>query len=247
MNGLQSYDMYPIPKLDAHFPHMCIFGVEASYSVTKSCPTLCNPMECSTPGFPAFYYLPEFAHWICDAIQPSHPLCHPLLLLPSIFPSMKVFSSELALCIRWPKYWSFSFRMSPPSEYSRLISFRIDQFDLSAVQGTLKSLPQHHNSKATRFLGSYQIIKFSKDFKTQKGLGFCSCLAFQVFWMPGFPHQLVLWERWEAVLPQGLLGEVWGVLPRMLSADDGARHGECIAPSLPPPSSEFIGSASGSL
>ena len=71
--------------------------------------------------------------------------------------------------------------MSPSSEHSGLISIRIDQFDLFAVQGTLKSLLQHHNSKAKRFLGSYQIIKFSKGFKTQKGLGFCSCLAFQVF------------------------------------------------------------------
>ena len=219
-------------------------------SVTQSCLTLCHLRDCSTPGLPVPHHLPQFVQthvrWVGDAMQPSHPLLFPSSLALNLS-QHRAFSSELALCIRWPKYWSFSFRKSPPSEYSRLISFRIDQFDLSAVQGTLKSLPQHHNSKAKRFLGSYQIIKFSKDFKTQKGLGFCSCLAFQVFWMPGFPHQLVLWERWEAVLPQGLLGEVWGVLPRMLSADDGARHGECIAPSLPPPSSEFIGSASGSL
>ena len=159
MNGLQSYDMYPIPKLYAHFPHMCIFLGEASYSVAKSCPALCNPMDCSTPGFPVLHHLPGFAqthvHRVSDAIQPSHPLCHPLLLLPSIFPSMKVFSSESALCIRWPKYWSFNFRMSPSSEYSGLISFRIDRFDLFVVQGTLKSLLQHHNSKAKRFLDSY--------------------------------------------------------------------------------------------
>ena len=76
-------------------------------------------------------------------------LCHPLLLLPSIFPSIRVFSKELALCIRWPKYWSFSFSISPSSDYLGLISFRIDWFDLLAVQGTLKSLLQHHSSKAS--------------------------------------------------------------------------------------------------
>ena len=76
-------------------------------------------------------------------------LCHPLLLLPSIFPSIRVFSSELALCIRWPKYWRFSFSISPANEYSGLISFRIDWFDLRSVQGTLKSLLQHHNLKAS--------------------------------------------------------------------------------------------------
>ena len=76
-------------------------------------------------------------------------LCHPRLLLPSIFPSVRVFSNELALHIRWPKYWSFSFRISPSNEYSGLISLRIDWFDLLAVQGTLKSLLQHHSSKAS--------------------------------------------------------------------------------------------------
>ena len=82
-------------------------------------------------------------------MPPNHLiLCRPLLLLPSIFPSISVFSNESALCIRWPKYWSFSFSISPSNEYSGLISFRIDQFDLLAVQGTLKSLLQHHSLKA---------------------------------------------------------------------------------------------------
>ena len=87
----------------------------------------------------------------------SNPLilCHPLLLLPSVFPSIKVFSNESALCIRWPKYWSFSFSISPSNEHSGLISFRIDWFDLLAVQGTLKSLPQHHSSKASILLCSH--------------------------------------------------------------------------------------------
>ena len=87
-----------------------------------------------------------------DSVMPSNHLvlCHPLLLLPSIFPSIRVFSNdELALCIRWPNYWSFSFSISPSNEYLELISFRIDWFDLLAVQGTLKSLLQHHSSKAS--------------------------------------------------------------------------------------------------
>ena len=86
-----------------------------------------------------------------EAVTPSNHLilCHPLLLLPSIFPSIRVFSNQSALCIRWLKYWSFSFNISPSNEYSGLIYFRIDWFDLLAVQGTLKSLLQHHNSKAS--------------------------------------------------------------------------------------------------
>ena len=120
-------------------------------SVTKLCLTLCDPMNCSTPGFPVLYYLLEFAqthfHWL---VMPSNHLilCHLLLLLPSIFPSIRVFSNESALFIWWPKYWSFSFSISPSSEYSGLISFRIDWFDL-AVQGTLRSLLEHHSSKET--------------------------------------------------------------------------------------------------
>ena len=86
-----------------------------------------------------------------ESVMPSNHLvlCHPLVLLPSMFLSIRVFSNELALCIRWPKYWSFSFSTSPSNEYPGLISFRIDWFDLLAVQGTLKSLLQHHSSKAS--------------------------------------------------------------------------------------------------
>ena len=109
-------------------------------------------MDCNTSGFLVLHNLLELAqthvHGVSDAIQPSH-LCHPLLLLPSIFPSIRVFSNESALHIRWPKYWSFSFNISPFNEYSGLISFRIDWLDLLAVQGTLKSLLQHHSSKAS--------------------------------------------------------------------------------------------------
>ena len=106
--------------------------------------------NCSMSGFPDLHCLPEFAqayvHRVSDAIQPSHPL--PRLFLPSIIPSIRVFSNESALHIRWPKYWSFSFSISPSNEYSGLISFWIDWFDLLAVQGALKSLLQHHNLKA---------------------------------------------------------------------------------------------------
>ena len=110
-------------------------------SVAQSCPTLCDPMGCSTPGFPVLHHLLELAqthvHWV-----PSNLLiCCPLLLLPSIFPSIRVSSHELALCIRWPKYWSFSFSISPSKEYSGLISFRIDWFDLLVVWGTVESYP----------------------------------------------------------------------------------------------------------
>ena len=109
-------------------------------------------MDCSMPGLPVHHQLLEFTqthvHWVRDAIQHSL-LCCPLLLPPSIFPSIRVFSNESVLCIRWPKYWSFSFSISPSKVYSGLISFRIDWLDLLAVQGTLKSLLQHHSFKAS--------------------------------------------------------------------------------------------------
>ena len=94
-------------------------------------------------------------------------LCHPLLLLPSVFPSIGVFSNQLALCIRWPKYWSFSFGISPFKEYSELISFRIDWLDLRAVQGTLKSLLQHHSSKVLILQRSvFYIVQLSHPYMT---------------------------------------------------------------------------------
>ena len=108
-------------------------------------------MNCSMPGFPVLPYLLEFAQthvqWVGDAIQTSHSLSSPPLL-HSIFPSTRVFSDESVFHIRWPKYWSFSFSISPSNEYSRLISYRIDWFDLLALQRTLKSLLQHYSLKA---------------------------------------------------------------------------------------------------
>ena len=104
-----------------------------------------------------------------ESVLPSNHLilCHPLLLLPSIFPSIRIFSNELVLHIRWPKYWSFSFSISPSNEYSGLISFRIDRFDLLAVQGTLKSLLQHHSSKASIFWHSaFFTVQLSHPYMT---------------------------------------------------------------------------------
>ena len=111
-------------------------------SVSQSCLTLCNSMDCSTPGLPVPHHLPEFAqvhvHCINDVIQPSHPLM-PSFFLPLIFPSIKDFSNELALHINWPKYWSFSFSISLSNEYSGLIFFKIGWFELLAAQGTQES------------------------------------------------------------------------------------------------------------
>ena len=113
-------------------------------SAAKSCLTLGDPMDCNMSGFPVLHYLLEFAQTHVHLI-----LCHPLLFLASIFPSIRVFSSESTLHIRWPKDWCFIFCISPSNEYPGLVSFRIDWFDLFAVQKTLTSLLQHHSLKAS--------------------------------------------------------------------------------------------------
>ena len=119
--------------------------------VPQSCPTLCSPMDCSMPGILSFTISWSLLKFMSiESMMPStHLICLPLFLLPSILPSIRVFSNELALLIRCPKYWSFSFSISPSNEYSGLISFRMDWLDLLAVQATLKSLLQHHSSKAS--------------------------------------------------------------------------------------------------
>ena len=120
-----------------------IWKQPSSVGFSHSCPTLCNPMDCSTPGFPVHHQLlaitQTHVHRVGDVIQPTHPLSSPSLP-PSIFPSIRVFFNESALPSRWPKYWSFSFNICPSNEYSGLISFRMDWWDLLAAQGTLKSL-----------------------------------------------------------------------------------------------------------
>ena len=121
-------------------------------SIVQSCSTLCDPMDCGMPGLLVHQQLPEFTqthdHWVEDSIQPSHPLSSPSPP-PYIFPRIKVSSNESVPLIRWPKYWSYRFNISPSNEYSGLISFWMDWLDLLAVQGTLKSLPWYHNSKAS--------------------------------------------------------------------------------------------------
>ena len=127
-------------------------------SLTQSCLTLCEPMDCSMPGFLFHLQLLKLAQFVSiEWVIPSNHLilCCPFLLPPSIFPSIRVFSVESVLHIKWPKYWSYSFSISPSNEYSGLISFRVDWLDLLAVQGTLKTLLQHHksiNSSALSFL-----------------------------------------------------------------------------------------------
>ena len=121
-------------------------------SVTQSHSLLCNHMDCSTPGFTVITNSQSlFKPMSIESVMPANHLilCHPLLL-PSIFPSIRAFSNESALCIRWPKDWSCSFSISPSNDYSGLISFRMDWLDLLAVQGTLKSLLQHHSSNASK-------------------------------------------------------------------------------------------------
>ena len=121
-------------------------------SVAQSCPAVCDPVNHSTPGLPVHHQLLEFTqthiHRVGDAIQLSL-LCHPLPLLPLNPPSIRVFSNESALHMRWPKYWSFSFSITPSKEHPGPISFRMDWLALLAVQGTLKSFLQHHSSKAS--------------------------------------------------------------------------------------------------
>ena len=132
----------------------CMESVKQVSSVTQSCPTLCNPLNHSTPGLPVHHQHLEFTQTrVHRLVMPSSHLilCHPLLLLPPIPPSIRVFSNESTLRMRWPKYWSISFSIIPSKEIPGLISFRMDWLDLLAVQGALKSLLQYHSSKASIF------------------------------------------------------------------------------------------------
>ena len=156
-----------------------IYYSQFSHSVVS---TLCDPMDCSMLGLPDHHQLPEFTqthvHWVGDAIQPSHPLSSPSP--PALNLSrIRVFSNESALRIRWPKYWSFSFSISTSSEYSGLISFTMDWLDLLAIQGTCKSLLQHHSSKASILWHSaFFIVQISHLYMT---IGKTNALTRQTF------------------------------------------------------------------
>ena len=164
-------------------------------SAAPSCLSLWNTMDCSTPGFPVLRHLPSLLKLLSiESVMPSNYLilCRPFLLLPSIFPSIRVFSNESVLCIRWPEYWSFSFSISPSNEYSGLISFRIYWFDLFEVQGTLKSLLKHHSSKA-------------------------SILRCSTFFMVQLSHPYMNTEKTIALTRQNFVGKVMSLLLNKLS------------------------------
>ena len=151
--------------------HNTLYNRNALLLLSHSvCLTPCDPMDCSMPGFPVHHQLWSLLKLMSiNSMIPSNHLilCHPLLLLPSVFPSTRVFSSESVLPIRWPKYWSFSFSINPSNEYSGLISFRMDWLDILAVQVTLKSLLQHHSSKASVLqCSAFFIVQLSYPYMT---------------------------------------------------------------------------------
>ena len=178
---------------------LCLFCAQS-----LSCVWLCKPMNCSMPGFPVFHYFPELAqtpvHWVGDTIY--HILCPPLLLLPSIFPSIRVFSNESALLIMWPKDWSFS--ISPSNEYPGLISFRIDWLYLLAVQGTLKSLLQHHSLKSSILqCSAFFMVQLSHQYMTT-GRNIKRSLAQKRVQMVSGLHHLLYDFRQITLVPQFL-------------------------------------------
>ena len=162
------YSIYSYPPLYLA-PFLNISSVQFS-SVAQSCPTLRDPMDGSTPGLPVHHQLQSLLKLMSteSVLSSNHLiLCRPLFLPPSIFPSNRVFSNVSSLCIRWPKYWSFSFNISPSNEHLGLISFRMDWLDLLAVQGTLKSLLQHYSSKASILqCSAFFIVQLSHPYKT---------------------------------------------------------------------------------
>ena len=145
-------DQIAIWKRECHHNTTCLYHIIQFSSVVELFPTLCDPMDGSMPGLPVHHHSRSPPKPMSsESVMPSHHLIlfHPLLFLPSIFPSIRPFFNESALRIRWPEYWSFSFNISPSNEHPGLISFRVDWMDLLTVQGTLRSLLQHHSSKAS--------------------------------------------------------------------------------------------------
>ena len=154
-------------------------------SVVQSCPTLCDPMDCSTPASLSITNSWSLLKLMSiESVMPSNHLilCRPLLLLPSIFPSIRVFSNESLLCIRWPKYWSFSFSINPSNEHSGLICLRMDWLNFLAIQGIHKSLLQHHSSKAPILRHSaFFIVQLSHPYmntRKNKALTFLDLITF---------------------------------------------------------------------
>ena len=227
---------------------MCVsFSDSVQFSsVAQSCLTLCNPMNRSTPGLPVHHQLLEFTqthvHWVSDAIQPSHPLLPPFP--PPFNPSQHqgLFKWKV-LRIRWPKYWSFSFNISPSNEYSGLIFFKMDWLDLLAVQGTLKSLLQHHSSKASILRRSaFFIVQLSHQYKTtgktvaltrQTFVGKVMSLLFNtlsglvIAFLPGTMHLLIsgLQSPSAVILepPQNKVSHCFHCFPICLPWSDGTR------------------------
>ena len=164
-----SVSLSPPPGSRGHYSSLTgpDSSVQSSRSVVSSS---LRPMDCSTPGLPVLHQLPEFTQLMSiESMMSSNHLilCRPLLLPPSIFPSIRVFANQSVLRIRWPKYWSFNFSISPSNEYSGLISFRMDWLDLLAVQGTLKSLLQHHSLKASiLWCSAFFIVQLSHPYMT---------------------------------------------------------------------------------
>ena len=150
--------------------YQCYYVSVQFSSLAQSCLTLCDAMDRSLPGLPVHHQLPEFTqthvHWVGDAIQQSHPLSSPYPLALNLF-QHQGFSNKSALRIRWPKYWSFSFNISPSNKHREQISFRMDWLDLLAVQGTLKRLLQHHSSKASILqCSAFFIVQLSHPYMT---------------------------------------------------------------------------------
>ena len=190
-------------------------GLYCCYWLTKSCLTFCNPVDCSMPGFPVLYYHPKFVqthvHWVGDVMPSNQFLLWQPLLLPSNFPSIRVFSCEWALWIKWPKYWHFSFSISPSNEYSGLISFRIVCFDLLAGQGILTSLLQYHNLKASihQYSGFFMIQLSHLNITTEKIIAltiwtfvgkvmsqlFNTLSRFVIAFLPRSKYHLISWPQ----------------------------------------------------
>ena len=206
-------------------------------------------MKCSTPGLPGHHQLLEFTqphvHWVGDAIQPSHLLSFPSHPA-SIFPSIRNFSNESVLHIRWPKYWSFSFSISPSNEHPGLISFRIDWLNLPAVQGTLKSLLQHHCSKASVLqCSAFFIVQLSHPYMTTgktialtrwtfvgkvMSLLFTMLSRLVIAFLPRCKHPLISWLQLPSAMilepphPRNKVSHCFHCFPIYLPWSDGTRR-----------------------